>query len=103
MAADEIFRLDKQGQYGLYNEAMKMKIPVKVADRIGVDRSYIKKINRGIRRPSLKTARKIIEAMEGVISLEDLRPDIVNLVQELSQKDEAAGPATSRGHPTLEE
>jgi DNA-binding transcriptional regulator YdaS (Cro superfamily) len=63
---------------------MKMKIPVNVADRIGVDRSYIKKINRGIRRPSLKTARKIIEAMEGVISLEDLRPDIVNQVYELT-------------------
>ncbi|MBM4287552.1 MAG: helix-turn-helix transcriptional regulator [Deltaproteobacteria bacterium] len=63
---------------------MKMKIPVKVADCIGVDRSYIKKINRGIRRPSLKTARKIIEAMEGVISLEDLRPDIVNQVYELT-------------------
>jgi DNA-binding transcriptional regulator YdaS (Cro superfamily) len=75
---------------------MKMKIPVKVADRIGVDRSYIKKINRGIRRPSLKTARKIIEAMEGVISLEDLRPDIVSIVQELSSQDESA---TSRGTP----
>lgn len=70
---------------------MKIKIPVKLADRIGVDRSYIKKINRGIRRPSLKTARKIIEAMEGLISLEDLRPDIVNVVQELSQKDENDG------------
>jgi len=70
---------------------MKIKIPVKLADRIGVDRSYIKKINRGVRRPSLKTARKIIEAMEGVISLEDLRPDIVNVVQELSQKDENLG------------
>lgn len=63
---------------------MKIKIPVKLADRIGVDRSYIKKINRGVRRPSLKTARKIIEAMEGVISLEDLRPDIVNQVHELT-------------------
>ena len=83
-------RLDKKGHNDLYNEAMKMKIPVKVADRIGVDRSYIKKINRGIRRPSLKTARKIIEAMEGVISLEDLRPDIVNIVQELSSQDESA-------------
>ncbi len=82
---------------------MKMKIPVKVADRIGVDRSYIKKINRGIRRPSLKTARKIIEAMEGVISLEDLRPDIVDLVQELSQKNEPAGLATSQGHTALKE
>jgi len=70
---------------------MKIKIPVKLADRIGVDWSYIKKINRGVRRPSLKTARKIIEAMEGLISLEDLRPDIVNLVQELSQKDENDG------------
>jgi DNA-binding transcriptional regulator YdaS (Cro superfamily) len=45
---------------------------------------YIKKINRGIRRPSLKTARKIIEAMEGLISLADLRPDIVNQVYELT-------------------
>jgi len=70
---------------------MKIKIPVKLADRIGVDRSYIKKINRGVRRPSLKTARKIIEAMEGVITLEDLRPDIVNVVQELSQKDANLG------------
>jgi DNA-binding transcriptional regulator YdaS (Cro superfamily) len=70
---------------------MKIKIPVKLADRIGVDRSYIKKINRGVRRPSLKTARKIIEAMDGVISLEDLRPDIVNVVQELSQKGENDG------------
>ena len=78
------FRLDRQGHNDLYNEAMKLKIPVKVADRIGVDRSYIKKINRGIRRPSLKTARKIIEAMEGVISLKDLRPDIVNQVYELT-------------------
>jgi DNA-binding transcriptional regulator YdaS (Cro superfamily) len=82
---------------------MKVKIPVKVADRIGVDRSYIKKINRGIRRPSLKTARKIIEAMEGVVSLEDLRPDIVSLVHELSQKNETAGFPTSRGHPTSKE
>jgi DNA-binding transcriptional regulator YdaS (Cro superfamily) len=63
---------------------MRIKIPEKLAGRIGVDRSYIKKINRGIRRPSLKTARKIIEAMEGVISLEDLRPDIVNQVYELT-------------------
>ncbi len=82
---------------------MKMKIPMKVADRIGVDRSYIKKINRGIRRPSLKTARKIIEAMEGIISLEDLRPDIVNLVQELVRKNETVGLATSRRHSTLKE
>ena len=66
---------------------MKIKIPEKLASRIGVDRSYIKKINRGIRRPSLKTARKIIEAMEGVISLEDLRPDIVNQVYELTASD----------------
>jgi DNA-binding transcriptional regulator YdaS (Cro superfamily) len=63
---------------------MRIKIPEKLASRIGVDRSYIKKINRGIRHPSLKTARKIIEAMEGVISLEDLRPDIVNQVHELT-------------------
>jgi len=63
---------------------MRIKIPEKLASRIGVDRSYIKKINRGIRRPSLKTARKIIEAMEGVISLEDLRPDIVDQVYELT-------------------
>jgi len=66
---------------------MRIKIPEKLASRIGVDRSYIKKINRGIRRPSLKTARKIIEAMEGVISLEDLRPDIVNQVYELTTAD----------------
>ena len=66
---------------------MRIKIPEKLASRIGVDRSYIKKINRGIRRPSLKTARKIIEAMEGVISLEDLRPDIVNQVYELTSSD----------------
>jgi DNA-binding transcriptional regulator YdaS (Cro superfamily) len=103
MAASIFFRRDMSGQYGLYNEAMKMKIPVKVTDRIGVDRSYIKKINRGIRRPSLKTARKIIEAMEGVISLEDLRPDIVDLVQELSQKNETSGSATSQGPPALKE
>jgi DNA-binding transcriptional regulator YdaS (Cro superfamily) len=82
---------------------MKIKIPEKLAGRIGVDRSYIKKINRGIRRPSLKTARKIIEAMEGVVSLEDLRPDIVTLVQELSQKNETRGPATSRGHSPVKE
>jgi DNA-binding transcriptional regulator YdaS (Cro superfamily) len=63
---------------------MRIKIPEELAGRIGVDRSYIKKINRGIRRPSLKTARKIMEAMEGVISLEDLRPDIVNQVYELT-------------------
>ena len=66
---------------------MKIKIPEKLASRIGVDRSYIMKINRGTRRPSLKTARKIIEAMEGVISLEDLRPDIVNQVYELTNSD----------------
>ena len=66
---------------------MRIKIPEKLASRIGVDRSYIKKINRGIRRPSLKTARKIIEAMEGVVSLEDLRPDIVNQVYELTSSD----------------
>jgi len=66
---------------------MRIKIPEKLASRIGVDRSYIMKINRGIRRPSLKTARKIIEAMEGVISLEDLRPDIVNQVYELTNSD----------------
>ena len=66
---------------------MRIKIPEKLASRIGVDRSYIKKINRGIRRPSLKTTRKIIEAMEGVISLEDLRPDIVNQVYELTTSD----------------
>jgi DNA-binding transcriptional regulator YdaS (Cro superfamily) len=66
---------------------MKIKIPEKLASRIGVDRSYIKKINRAIRRPSLKTARKIIEAMEGVIGLEDLRPDIVNQVYELTNSD----------------
>jgi len=82
---------------------MKVKIPVKVADHIGVDRSYIKKINRGIRRPSLKTARKIIEAMEGVVSLEDLRPDIVSLVHELSQKNETAGHATLQGRPASKE
>ena len=76
---------------------MKIKIPEKLASRIGVDRSYIMKINRGIRRPSLKTARKIIEAMEGVISLEDLRPDIVNTVQELSRKNEIANLASCRG------
>ena len=63
---------------------MRIKIPEELASRIRVDRSYIKKINRGIRRPSLKTARKIIEVMEGVISLEDLRPDIVNQVYELT-------------------
>ena len=70
---------------------MRIKIPEKLASRIGVDRSYIKKINRGIRRPSLKTARKIIEAMEGVISLEDLRPDIVNQVYELTTSDKKEG------------
>jgi len=69
---------------------MRIKIPEKLASRIGVDRSYIKKINRGIRRPSLKTARKIIEAMEGVISLEDLRPDIVNQVYELTTSNKQA-------------
>jgi DNA-binding transcriptional regulator YdaS (Cro superfamily) len=63
---------------------MKMKIPLKLAGVIGVDRSYIKKINQGIRRPSLKTAGKIIEAMAGAVSLEDLRPDIVNQVHELT-------------------
>ena len=63
---------------------MRIKIPEELASRIRVDRSYIKKINRGIRRPSLKTARKIIEVMEGVISLEGLRPDIVNQVYELT-------------------
>jgi DNA-binding transcriptional regulator YdaS (Cro superfamily) len=82
---------------------MKIKIPEKLASRIGVDRSYIKKINRGIRRPSLKTARKIIEAMEGVISLEDLRPDIVSMVQELSSQTESAGLTTSRVPPASEE
>jgi len=66
---------------------MRIKIPEKLASRIGVDPSYIKKINRGLRRPSLKTARKIIEAMEGAISLEDLRPDIVNQVYELTISD----------------
>ncbi len=81
---------------------MKIKIPEKLASRIGVDRSYIKKINRGIRRPSLKTARKIIEAMEGVISLEDLRPDIVSMVQELSSQTESAGLTTSRVPPASE-
>ena len=69
---------------------MRIKIPEKLASRIGVDRSYIKKINQGIRRPSLKTARKIIEAMEGVISLEDLRPDIVNQVYELTTSNKQA-------------
>jgi len=63
---------------------MKAKIPLNLASRIGVDPSYLKKINQGIRRPSLKTARKIIEAMGGAISLEDLRPDIVSQVYELS-------------------
>jgi DNA-binding transcriptional regulator YdaS (Cro superfamily) len=82
---------------------MKIKIPEKLASRIGVDRSYIKKINRGIRRPSLKTARKIIEAMEGVISLEDLRPDIVSMVQELSSQSESAGLTPSRVPPASEE
>jgi DNA-binding transcriptional regulator YdaS (Cro superfamily) len=82
---------------------MKIKIPEKLASRIGVDRSYLKKINRGIRRPSLKTARKIIEAMEGVISLEDLRPDIVSMVQELSSQTESAGLTTSRVPPASEE
>jgi DNA-binding XRE family transcriptional regulator len=76
---------------------MKIKIPEKLASRIGVDRSYIMKINRGTRRPSLKTARKIIEVMEGVISLEDLRPDIVNTVQELSRKNETINQASCRG------
>ena len=76
---------------------MRIKIPEKLASRIGVDRGYIKKINRGIRRPSLKTARRIIEAMEGVISLEDLRPDIVNTVQELSRKNETITQASCRG------
>ena len=82
---------------------MRIKIPEKLASRIGVDRSYIKKINRGIRRPSLKTARKIIEAMEGVVSLEDLRPDIVSMVQELSWQSESAGLTTSRVPPSSEE
>jgi DNA-binding transcriptional regulator YdaS (Cro superfamily) len=82
---------------------MKIKIPEKLASRIGVDRSYIKKINRGIRRPSLKTARKIIEAMEGVISLEDLRPDIVSMVHELSSQNESAGLTPSRVPPASEE
>ena len=67
---------------------MKIRIPLKLAKCIGVDPSFIKKINRGIRRPSLKTARKIIEAMDGVISLEDLRPDIVNQVHELSSSNQ---------------
>lgn len=63
---------------------MKVKIPLKLAGVIGVDRSYIKKINQGIRRPSLKIAGKIIEAMAGAVSLEDLRPDIDNQVHELT-------------------
>ena len=75
---------------------MRIKIPEKLASRIGVDRSYIKKINRGIRRPSLKTARKIIAAMEGVISLEDLRPDIVSQVYELTTPE---GQGTVSGVP----
>ena len=82
---------------------MKIKIPEKLASRIGEDRSYIKKISRGIRRPSLKTARKIIEAMEVVISLEDLRPDIVSMVQELSSQSESAGLTTPRVPPASEE
>ena len=90
-------KLDIDGHNGLYKLAMRIKIPEKLASRIGVDRSYIKKINLGIRRPSLKTARKIIEAMEGVISLEDLRPDIVNTVQELSRKNETTIQASCRG------
>ncbi len=56
-----------------------MKIPPKIAERIGCTPDYIRKINRGVRRPGLQMAKKIVVASDGEITLYDLRPDLAEL------------------------
>jgi len=56
-----------------------MKIPPKIAERVGCTPDYIRKINRGIRRPGPAMAKKIVVASEGEITLYDLRPDLAEL------------------------
>jgi hypothetical protein len=59
-----------------------MKLPVELSKTVGCHPDYIRKINRGVRRPSPAMSRKIIEAARarGIeLSLNDLRPDFVEL------------------------
>jgi len=56
-----------------------MKIPLQIAKEIGCSADFLSKINRGERRPSVKLARKIVQALGGRITLLELRPDLADL------------------------
>jgi len=56
-----------------------MKIPLELAARIGCTSDYLSKINRGVRRPGVEMAKKIMLASGGKITLRDLRPDLAEL------------------------
>jgi DNA-binding transcriptional regulator YdaS (Cro superfamily) len=56
-----------------------MRIPLELAARIGCTSDYLRKINRGVRRPGVEMAKKIMLASGGKITLRDLRPDLAEL------------------------
>jgi hypothetical protein len=59
-----------------------LKLPIEIAQDVGCDSSFIRRINYGQRFPSARLALKIIEAMKkrGVnLKFSDLRPDLPEL------------------------
>jgi hypothetical protein len=59
------------------------KLPLEIADGIGISRDMIYRINKGLRKPSPSLTKKIIEVMKErgePITLQDIRPDWADLV-----------------------
>jgi 2-oxoglutarate ferredoxin oxidoreductase subunit delta len=74
-----------------------MKIPLSLAKELNCSPDFLRKINRGERRPSVKMARRIVKALGGTVSLADLRPDLADLYAGAAG---GAGPAeTAAGQP----
>lgn len=47
-----------------------------VANKAGTSFAYLKQIAYGCRNPSVKLCRKLVDASDGELTLEELRPDI---------------------------
>lgn len=64
---------------------MDTKLPVDIAQDVGYTANMVRKINRGIARPSPEKCKLIIQEMakRGIrITLFDLRPDLKEVVME---------------------
>ncbi len=60
-----------------------MKIPLKLSEKLGIAKTTLWRINRRHTKAISPTlARKILEAMEGKLSAEDIYPEIMALARE---------------------